>query len=334
MLMRSTENVYSSILGKPNKIPMSCNEQLMGQIHLLINSMNESETEIEIIQEGWTRVRVIVGDTIKLLPSDELLNRLIRFPKSVYPDYYNLEKFRIRPQVFYLKSQLILQERSNLIVEYILGCQLTAYEMRIVKWCEEHGRNPTLVLFDMKLMLYCEQILPGLNPNPKKDRVIAAISRSVGIDGWTPKEKSFQDKYKRVNWAYWDRRKRDEKSLMNRFLEYGQASGCVNSIVRKIGDESIYLDEYDRINKENDRYNRLRNKPYKYSKKGDCRVFTNNFRILTQCLFCYKFHLQDPKPPLSRHCESDKCKSQNYAWENSLDSGDALKQGGVPLSGF
>lgn len=75
--------------------------------------MNHNETEITIIENGWMKLKCTVGDSIALLPSDAILDRLIRFPKTPYHDPYNLEKFRIRPQIFDRESQLLLQERSN-----------------------------------------------------------------------------------------------------------------------------------------------------------------------------------------------------------------------------
>lgn len=41
------------------------------------------------------------------------------------------------------------------------------------------------------------------------------------------------------------------------------------------------------------------------------------FKILTQCLFCNRFHLQDPKPKLDRCCDRPKCTNKKDNWKQS-----------------
>ena len=46
-----------------------------------------------------------------------------------------------------------------------------------------------------------------------------------------------------------------------------------------------------------------------------------DYRILTQCLFCNRFHLQEPKPVLSRYCDKEirpECHLRWKAWKQSL----------------
>ena len=281
--------------------------------------MNHSEIEIPII-DGWTKIRVTVGDSEMFLPSDEILDRLIRFPTYRYNDIYNLNKFRIKPQVFDRDSQLLLQERSNQIIDYLLKCPLTDYESRIVQWCQENGRNSTSVLFQKKIVDYCEFILPGLNPNVDKDSMIEAVARKA----WNPSDPDFRARYKNVNWVYWDKRKRDEKALIDRFPEYGCANKTISWIAKKISDEFI-LDEYKRINGERKWFKNHKNNLF--GKKGSLRKFKDTLPLelpngtLTQCLFCYRFYLQTvggggKKSSLSRCCNLDECKARNHEWEN------------------
>lgn len=299
--------------------------------------MNHNETEIPII-DGWIKIRVVVSNSEMFLPSDEILDRLIRFPTSLYIDSYNLDKFRIKPQVFDGDSQLLLQSRSNQIVDYLLECPLTDYESKIVKWCQDNNRNSSVIIFYKKLVDYCELILPGLNPNIKKDRIIAAVSRG----DWNPADDDFRERYKNVDWVYWDKRKRDEKALINRFSEYGGANGTINWIVEKIGDD-LLLDEYDQINKERKWFENHRNNLW--GKNGSLRKFQGTLPLtlpegtLTQCLFCYRFHLQylgggSKKSSLSRCCDRDECKKKNHYWENDLQTWGTIPQADVPLSGF
>lgn len=295
--------------------------------------MNHNELEIPII-DGWLKIIVVVGNYDIFLPSDEILDRLIRFPTSLYTDTYNLDKFRIKPQDFDEESQLLLQSISNQIVDYLLECPLTDYESKIVKWCQDNDRNSSVIVFYKKLVDYCELILPGLNPNIKKDRTIAAVARR----GWNPKDFD----YKNVDWVYWDKRNRDNKALINRFYEYASANTTINWIAEKIGN-GLLLDEYDQINKERKWFENHRNNLF--GKNGSLRKFKGTLPLelgegtLTQCLFCYRFHLQylgggGKKSSLSRCCDREECKKKNHYWENDLQTWGSISQADVPLSGF
>ena len=300
--------------------------------------MDHSETEIPIIG-GWTKIRIRTdGNSDMFLPSDEILDRLIRFPTSLYVDTYRLDKYRIRPHVFDEESQLLLQMRSNLIVEYFLNSPLTEYETKISQWCEEHDRNPTVAIFDKKLVDYCDFILPGLNPNRKKDNAIAVALRGE----WNPSDPDFRTKYNNVDWAYWHKRKREEFSLIKRFSEYGSAAATIGWIVGKL-DKSVFLDEYDQVNKERTWFENHKNNLF--GKEGSLRKFKGILPLelpegtLTQCLFCYRFHLQylgkgNKKSSLSRCCDRDDCKARNHEWENTFPLSFDLKYTDIKLHGI
>ena len=305
--------------------------------------MNHSETEIPII-DGWKKIRIRTdGNPDMFLPSDAILERLIRFPTFLFPlslyiDTYRLDKYRIRPQTFDEESQWLLQMRSNLIVEYLLKSPLTEYEIKISQWCEEHGRNPTVILFDKKLVDYCDFILPGLNSNRKKDSVIAAASRGE----WNPSDPDFRTKHNNVDWVYWHKGKRDEFSLIKRFHEYADASMTIKSIVSEL-DESVFSNEYDRINRVSTWLENHKNNLF--GKNGSLRKFKGTVPLslpegtLTQCLFCYRFHLQYlgkgiKKSSLSRYCNRDECKARNHEWENNFSLNFDLKYTDIELHGI
>jgi hypothetical protein len=66
----------------------------------------------------------------------------------------------------------------------------------------------------------------------------------------------------------------------------------------------------------------------RYSGKFDCR-------ILTQCMFCYRFHLQDPtgrKTRLHRHCPD--CKKRYENWRKYLHKKSDILQSDIYRDGF
>jgi hypothetical protein len=300
--------------------------------------MNDFETEIPII-DGWKKIRVRTdGNPDMFLPSDSILDRLIRFPSSLYIDTYRLDKYRIKPQVFDEESQLFLQKRSNTIVEYLLSSPLTEYEIKISKWCEDNYRNSGVILFHKKLIDYCNYILPGLNSNRKKESVIAAVSRGE----WNPSDPDFRAKYKNIDWVYWRKKKRDRFSLMKRFPEYIGAKATLQWIDNKF-DKSIFLDEHDSINKDNTWFENHKNNLF--GKNGSLQKFKGTLPLtlgkgtLTQCLFCYRFHLQhlgkgNKKSSLSRCCNREQCKAMNHKWENKFPLNFDIKYADIPLYGI
>jgi hypothetical protein len=306
--------------------------------------MNHSETEIPIIENGWMKLKCTVGDSIALLPSNAILDRLIRFPKTPYHDLYNLEKFRIRPQIFNRESQLLLQERSNQIIFHIRVHPLTVYEQALVRWSQEKGINPEETLFRHSLIFYCESILPEENTNQKKEKKIEdAIKKSITIDRthWEQCEYDYQN----LDWRYFLNSRRQVNSLVNRFHEYRSAKDYFAKFFESVNPNDCrkaYLDEYTQVNLENGRVNRLKEK---VSKTGNQVELTSSTQtILTQCLFCYRFHLQTSRSNLSRYCPLEECADttkhgnrkkygKNHYWEKSLESL-GIKQSDVPLSGF
>jgi len=307
--------------------------------------MNDSETEIPIIKDGWVKLRCNIGDSIMLLPSDAILDRLIRFPKTQYHNLYNLDNFRIRPQVFDTESQLLLQKRSNLIVDYIMEHRLTVYEQALVKWSQERDLNPVETLFRHNLIFYCESILSENNTNQKKEKEIENIIKRSRIINYTyliPCEYDYQN----LNWRYFYKSRQQVGSLVNRFHEYRSAKDYLSKFVKSVEPDDYrkaYLAEYTQVNLENGRVIGAKEKASKTGQQIDPTLSTQS--ILTQCLFCYRFHLQVSKPKLSRYCPREECADEtkygdrskygkNHYWEKSLENIPNIKQSEVSLSGF
>jgi hypothetical protein len=308
--------------------------------------MNQSEKTKIISIDGWTKIRFTICGNEKFLPSDEILDRLINFPTWQYVDIYNLDKFRIKPQLFDRDSHLLLQSISNQIVNYLFFTPLTDYESKIIQWWEEDNRDPAYIIFRKKLADYCEFIQPALPSNYKKDSIIAAVSRGE----WNPADPDFRDRHKNVDWNYWRRRKREEFSLIRRFPEYGSAAASVRWVADEIGND-LYLDEYDQVNREKKWFENHRNNLF--GRNGSLRKFKGTLPLeldkgmLTQCLFCYRFHRQylgsgGKKSSLSRCCDREECKKKNHYWENNFPLNYNIKytdiassgMGGVELSVF
>jgi hypothetical protein len=140
--------------------------------------MSQFETEIPIMETGWRYYERNVDGAILQIPNPSILHRLIRFPRNtyinnipdeIYFDQYDLGKDRIRPQIFDRESQLLLQERSNFLVDRVLNQPLTPYELSIVNWCNEKNINPEVVIYHNKIIDYCNEILPEEASNTKTD---------------------------------------------------------------------------------------------------------------------------------------------------------------------
>ena len=148
--------------------------------------MNDFEREIETFKRGCVSFEYKFKDSGDIIKYPEVeLDNLIRFPKLPYPDLYNLEKIRTRPQVFYPGSLKLLQEKSNLVVDTFMSHCPQRYELELIALAERNGRDPEFTLFMLCVKFYCESILPRGKPDPNEDRKFAAVMR-----GTTPTESS------------------------------------------------------------------------------------------------------------------------------------------------
>jgi hypothetical protein len=305
--------------------------------------MSRSETEIPIIEVGWRHYERIVDSAILQLPNPSILHRLIRFPRNtyinnisdeIYFDQYNLDEHRIRPQIFDRESQLLLQERSNLLVDRLLNQPLTTYELSIVNWCNEKNINPEVAIYNKKLVDYCDYILPEINSNTKTDRKLLSqliALKPIQHPGWKGYYSMPTGSAKNTPaWTYFKKRRKKLDALVNRFPEYRHAYSYIEDMTKEWDVDhhrTLVFDEYDQVNLFNGRADRLKEK----QQKGNIQV---DSKILSQCLFCYRFWYQKSKSNPSRYCTHKKCISKNNAWEKSIEGSHYIRQSEVSLSGF
>jgi hypothetical protein len=297
--------------------------------------MNDFEREIETFKRGCVSFEYKFkdsGDIIKYPERD--LDNLILFPKLPYSDTYNLEKFRKRPQSFHPDSLKLLQERSNLVVDNFMTHKPEKYELELIALAEKNGRDPEFTLFTLGVKFYCESILPRWKPDPNKDRKFAAVMRgttprksSEVTYKWSPRDPVFREMYKHLDWKYWDRNKREVDAIANRFPLYKSACELLSFNFMLLDDpENMVIDWYDLDNSSNGSYI-----DWKEKQPQATRDLINP--VLTQCVICYRFHLQDSRTRRSRFCPECKCQHEKK-WKKTLEGRDDLKQRDVPLLAF
>lgn len=314
--------------------------------------MNHSETEIPIIG-GYEGLRYTVdGDREVSIPSPILLQELIRFPRieKRYPDPYdpfNVDYYRIRDREEDLENQLLLQSRSNWIINEIDKSRyhLSDFEIKLYSCCDKYHFCFQSVYYRLKLMQYCRNILPGvhLDTSTKNPALIRAFNRmkDTSDDSYSKRydlTKPFVENNKELA-AYQKRQVLFYETLRRRFSEYNEAFHyldnllsipCIHEEIRDVIYEDLLIQN---TNNERIRYQRTHSdKP-----TVESILIPDSTNILTQCLFCNRFKLQKPNQRgLKRYCvDRDECKKKDRAWRGSLVSRNiSLANGDVSPSGF
>jgi hypothetical protein len=262
-----------------------------------------------------------------LIPNLTMIERLICLPATESDDPYHLENYRIRPQTYDVESENLLVCRNNRVTAWLDNKRInpTNFDTSLSVWCEKYNISYELVSYFQNVIKYCRLILPGTYSNPDKGSKNIKAFKKIDpfledADCLSEIEKSSQ-LTKELREAY----KRDYY-LSRRFPEYGLA---VNFIYRMEQHptyitelRAVHFDEAERINTEN-----RTNEKKRYSGDLDCL-------ILTQCMFCYKFHLQDPsrRNSLSRYCPDHHKTFDN--WGTYLIQKGEFKQSEVYRDGF
>jgi hypothetical protein len=295
--------------------------------------MNHNETEIPII-DGYERLEYTVdGGRKAQIPSQKLLEELIRFPKidKRYPDPsdpFNVDRYRIRDRDEDLDNQLLLQFRSNWLINEIDKSRYSPseYEKAIFSFCNEYSLCTESIYYRLKLMAYCRNILPSENVNPDKNSILIRkfsrldpVANSLGDLTYDLEETLSQNTS--VN-AYQKKQVLLLESIRRRFSEFNEAWGYMNYL----SSSSLYHKHFLNIhhkdlliqNRSNERKRKRRNNDRKSQPTKDSNNVIPDYRILTQCLFCNRFHLQEPRPELSRYCQRSECDLKWKAWKQSL----------------
>lgn len=318
--------------------------------------MNYSETEIPIIG-GYEGLRYTVdGGREVSIPSSILLQELIRFPRieKRYPDPsdpFNVDRHRIRDSDEDLGNQLLLQSRSNWIIDEIDKSRyhLSEFESKLYSCSEKYHLCFQSIYYRLKLIQYCRNILPGVYPDTstKNPALIRAFDRmkDPSVNSYSKRydlTKPFVENNKELV-AYQKRQVLFYEALKRRFSEYNEAFHYIDNL---LSDPYIYEEIRDVIyqdihiqntRNESIRKQRSSNQIRKSKDEAIDSPIPDSHRILTQCLFCNRFQLQEPNQRgLKRYCVNrDECKKKDRAWRGSLISRNiSLANGDVSPSGF
>jgi hypothetical protein len=306
--------------------------------------MNHNETEITIIGGYEALEYTIDGGRKAQIPSQKLLEELIRFPKidKHYPDTsdpFNVDYYRIRDRDEDLDNQILLRSRSNWIVNEIDKSRyhLSDFESKLYLCCNKHHFCFQSVYYRLKLMQYCRNILPGVHPDTstKNPALIRAFekrrdsSSHLTIYNLTKPlvNNDAVTAYQRRSVLFYE-------TLRRRFSEYNEAFQYMDWL---ISISCIYEEMRDIVYEDMWIHNK-KNENIRYQRSHGDKQIANTERILTQCVLCNRFQLQKPtqRGKFTRYCvDRAECKKKDRAWRGSLISRNiSLENDDVSPSGF
>jgi hypothetical protein len=313
--------------------------------------MSHSHQKISIIA-GYKRINYLVGNYAVQIPSNKLLEELVNFPEveQCYPhhsDPFNVEFYRIRDRDDDLDNQLLLQQFSNSLVDDLTQRVNEQSEINLanIKVCERNNIDYPTFKYCSDVLDYVRRILPGANPDQD------AISQALTALPEFLKKGSMHDVVMgEKGRKYLEKGIATHQSFLRRFSDYRCAYhfiNHVNSVATTDERSSAVIAETSQAIKNNEKLKRVRTKKgqirIEFTKYSNAETFSleletsdnlvcilrdlasnssdyiavSMFKILTQCLFCNRFHLQDPIPKISRYCDRDECNKKNKAWVQS-----------------
>lgn len=264
---------------------------------------------------GW-------DESSRTVPSMNMISRLIYLPDDEPDDPYCLNKFRIRPQVYDSRSENYLRLLNNRIVEELEDNRLNpnAFDTALSQWCSKYGVNYEYVSYFQSVITYCRSILPisSTNEGANSQRIkairelLSFVGEGITTDAAIRKIVSHQDDVEKSN--------KQNYYLARRFYEYGLAVKQIKGMMLNPAYFEMWdarLVEANRLNTDN-----------RIAKK------TLSVGILTQCMFCYRFHYQDTKSrnKLSKYCPDHKNDFNN--WGRYLSKNTKFKESHVYRDGF
>ena len=261
-------------------------------------------------------------ESARTVPSMNMINRLIYLPDDEPGETYCLNKFRIRPQVYDPKSENYLRLLSNRIVDRLEDNRRNPdpFDTALSQWCNEHNVNYEYVSYFQSVITYCKEILPvsSTNEDTNSKRIkamrelLSLVEKGITTDAALKKTVSHQnDVEKSIEQDYY---------LSCRFYEYAIAKKNIKGMMLNPAWFEMWdarLVDANRINTDN-----------RTAKK------TRSVGILTQCMFCYRFHYQNTKGRnnLSKYCPDHKRDFDN--WGTYLLKNTKFKESDVYRDGF
>jgi hypothetical protein len=141
--------------------------------------MRDLHQPVEILSEGWKRIefprRVYENDAdsfTPIIPSDTLLDELIRIPQSLWYDPLEFQRYRnkLLPQQYDDKSQKLLRDYSNDLVDSLnenrFGSEEQSATIKFLEgFCTRYSINHEYFEYNLLLVNYCKKILPLQKPD-------------------------------------------------------------------------------------------------------------------------------------------------------------------------
>jgi hypothetical protein len=264
---------------------------------------------------GW-------DESSRTVPSMNMISRLIYLSDDEPDDPYCLNKFRIRPQVYDSRSENYLQLSNNRIIHELEDGRLnpTAFDTALSQWCSKYGVNYEYVSYFQSVITYCRTILPisSTNEGTNSQRIkamkelLSLAGKGITTDKAIKKAIDLQKGVEESN--------KQDYYLARRFYEYGLAAKQIKGMMLNPAYFEMWdsrLVDANRITTDN-----------RTAKK------TRSVGILTQCMFCYRFHYQDTKGrnKLSKYCPDHKNDFNN--WGTYLSKNTKFKESDVYRDGF
>jgi hypothetical protein len=316
------------------------------KLHLLINIMSNLHEPVKILPKGWERIEFssfylqnIEHNppvlSVPQVPSDKLLEELIRIPQHVELNPFYLGKYRERflPQKYDYGSQKLLREYSNSFVRLLNsrranGKNASLEYIFLKDFCAKRCWDYDPIEYTLLVRDYCTNLLPVFISNLKKDNSSNKYLMSLIEACKTPEDfkeaisgnpENQGDKHSPER-EYFEKKRKSLTYAWTRFSDFRAAVTHFYSIQHQVllyGEIATYnlaLLEDNKLTNSGIRKNRDKNgTPYR----------------LNQCLFCYKFttptkperaRSNNARPAnYSRTCGDRACQTADDAWKGCLD---------------
>jgi hypothetical protein len=278
------------------------------------------------------------------VPSREMLKEFLITPFENCHDIYHLERHRVDSYLFDKESESLFVSRNKVVVDWLeqRRANPTPFDTALCDWCRRHNIDYELVNYFHNVIKYCRSICPGMPSNPDKgSKILKALEdvdnssseyqKYLNENGFDFSHYQSDVREKSECSTYFDKKQKSHIYLSSRFPEYALA---FNTILAMETSEAYgelrpaFYADFQRINAENRTTDKQR-----YGGVYDSRV-------MTQCLFCYRFHLQETKKTketdkrtrLSKHCPD--CEGRYNNWRTYIRKKHNILQSDVYIYGF
>jgi hypothetical protein len=282
--------------------------------------MNDLHEPVKIIEEGWKRIEFTnYSNTLAFaIPSDSLIEELIRIPSTVESSPFHLGKYRQRflPQEYDSQNQILLQEHSNSLIDLLNSQRISgdkpSSEHRFFKdFCDRREWSYWDIEHSLLVRDYCTNLIPLFISDIKKEAILSRDLESLNENSINPEdfEKGILTGDGFMSNEYFYKKRKALMYPLERFSDFKKALGYSYAMYEQI-----------RLYGELDRY---RSDMADDSSRTTSYIRHRRDRIgapkrLSQCLFCYKFTNPSPRANFSRTCGGSECNKADRAWTDFL----------------